>query len=68
MYPREIEIKDTGKRNTSVFYLDLLLSIERDGAVCHRHKYIELSFKFVCLLIIAFCHSRRYSNHIRDGT
>ena len=31
MYPPEIEIKDTTESNTSASYLDLLLSIGRDG-------------------------------------
>ena len=31
MYPPELEIKDTTERNTSASYLDLLLSIGRDG-------------------------------------
>ena len=31
MYPPEIEIKDTTESNYSAFYLDLLLSIGRDG-------------------------------------
>ena len=31
MYPAELEIKDTTESNTSVSYLDLLLSIESDG-------------------------------------
>ena len=31
MYPPELEIKDTTENNTSAFYLDLLLSIGRDG-------------------------------------
>ena len=31
MYPVELEIKDTTESNTSASYLDLLLSIERDG-------------------------------------
>ena len=31
MYPPELEIKDTTKSNTSASYLDLLLSIGRDG-------------------------------------
>ena len=31
MYPAEPEIKDTTESNTSASYLDLLLSIERDG-------------------------------------
>ena len=31
MYPRELEIKDTTESNTSASYLDLLLSIGRDG-------------------------------------
>ena len=31
MYPPELEIKDTTEGNTSASYLDLLLSIGRDG-------------------------------------
>ena len=31
MYPAELDIKDTTESNTSVSYLDLLLSIGRDG-------------------------------------
>ena len=31
MYPAELEIKDTTESNTSASFLDLLLSIERDG-------------------------------------
>ena len=31
MYPVELEIKDTTERHTSASYLDLLLSIGRDG-------------------------------------
>ena len=31
MYPAELEIKNTTESNTSAFYLDLLLSIGRDG-------------------------------------
>ena len=31
MYPVELEIKDTAESNTSASYLDLLLSIGRDG-------------------------------------
>ena len=31
MYPPELEIKDTTESNTSASYLDLLLSIDRDG-------------------------------------
>ena len=31
MYPAELEIKDTTENTTSSSYLDLLLSIERDG-------------------------------------
>ena len=31
MYPTELEIKDTTESNTSASYLDLLLSIWRDG-------------------------------------
>ena len=34
MYPPELEIEDTTESNTPVFYLDLLLSIGRDGQLC----------------------------------
>ena len=34
MYPPELEIKDTTESNTSASYLDLLLSIGRDGQLC----------------------------------
>ena len=34
MYPAELEIKDTTRSNTSASYLDLLLSIGRDGHLC----------------------------------
>ena len=34
MYPSELEIKDTTESNTSASYLDLLLSIGRDGQLC----------------------------------
>ena len=37
MNPVELEIKHTSENNTSVSYLDLLLSIGRDG---HRHTSI----------------------------
>ena len=37
MYPVELEIKDTTESNTSASYLDLLLSIGRDGQL---HTYI----------------------------
>ena len=38
MYPTELEIKDTTESNTSVSYLDLLLSIGRDGQL-HTSLY-----------------------------
>ena len=38
MYPVELEIKDTIESNTSVSYLDLLLSIGRDGQL---HTYMS---------------------------
>ena len=38
MYPPELEIKDTTERNTSASYLDLLLSIGRDGQL-HTSLY-----------------------------
>ena len=31
MYPAELEIKDTTQSNTSASYLDLLMSIGKDG-------------------------------------
>ena len=34
MYPDDLEIKDTTEGNTSASYLDLLLSIGRDGQLC----------------------------------
>ena len=34
MYPPDLEVKDTTESNTSVSYLDLLLSIGRDGELC----------------------------------
>ena len=37
MYPVELEIKDTTMSNTSASYLDLVLSIERNG---HLHTSI----------------------------
>ena len=38
MYPPELEIKDTTESNTSASYLDLLLSIGRDGQL-HTSLY-----------------------------
>ena len=38
MYPVELEIKDTTESNTSASYLDLLLSIGRDGQL-HTSNY-----------------------------
>ena len=38
MYPSELEIKDTTESNTSASYLDLLLSIGRDGQL-HTSLY-----------------------------
>ena len=40
MYPPELEIKDTTESNTSASYLDLLLSISRDGRL-HTSLYDE---------------------------
>ena len=36
MDPPELEIKDTTENNTSASYLDLLLSIGRDGQPTNR--------------------------------
>ena len=41
MYPPELEIKDTTESNTSASYLDLLLSIGRDGQL-HTSLYDKL--------------------------
>ena len=38
MYPPELEIKDTTESNTSAFFLELLLSIGRDGQL-HTSLY-----------------------------
>ena len=38
MYPSELEIKDTTESNTSASYLDLILSIGRDGQL-HTSRY-----------------------------
>ena len=38
MYPAELEIKNTTESNTSASYLDLLLSIGRDGKL-HTSLY-----------------------------
>ena len=40
MYPPELEIKDTMESNTSASYLDLLISISRDGQL-HTSLYEE---------------------------
>ena len=48
MYPVELEIKDTTERNTSASYLDLLLSIGRDGQL-HTSIYDkrdDFNYKF----------------------
>ena len=39
MYPPELEIKDTTENNNSASYLDLLLSIDRDGQ--HRNSFYD---------------------------
>ena len=40
MYPAELEIKDTTESTTSASYLDLLLSIGRDGQL-HTHFHLR---------------------------
>ena len=45
MYPAELEIKDTIESTTSAFYLDLLLSIWRDGQL-HTSIYDKPDFNF----------------------
>ena len=46
MHPPELEIKDTTESNTSVSYLDLLLSIGRDGQLHTSHFHIT-NFPFL---------------------
>ena len=45
MYPVELEIKDTTESNTSASYLDLLLSLGRDGqlhtSIYDKHDYFN---------------------------
>ena len=45
MYPVELEIKDTTESNTSASYLDLLLSIGRDGQL-HTSIYDKCDDNF----------------------
>ena len=55
MYPAEPEIKETTESNTSASYLDLLLSIRREGQL-HTSLYDKLDdfnfhiskFQFLC--------------------
>ena len=46
MYPAELEIKDTVKSTTSASYLDLLLSIRRDGQLHTSINYKRDDFNF----------------------
>ena len=46
LYPDELEIKDTTESNTSASYLDLLLSIGRDGQLCSFLYYKRDDFNF----------------------
>ena len=46
MYPVELEIKDTTERNISASYLDLLLSIGRDGQLHTSNYYKRDDFNF----------------------
>ena len=49
MYPVELEIKDTTESTTSAFYLDLLLSIVRDGqlhaSIYKKGDYFNFHFR-----------------------
>ena len=47
MYPAELEIKDTTENNTSASYLDLLLTIERDGQLhtSFYDKRVDFNFR-----------------------
>ena len=46
MYPVELEIKDTTESNNSSSYLDLLLSIGRDGHTSIYGKHDDFNFFF----------------------
>ena len=46
MYSAELEIKDTTKSNTSDSFLDLLLSIGRDGQLCTSINDKRVDFNF----------------------
>ena len=46
MYPAELEIKDKTESNTSASYLDLLLSIGRDGQLRTSHYDKRNDFNF----------------------
>ena len=50
MYPPELEIKDTTESNTSASYLDLLLSIGRDGQLYTslNDKHGDINFHIMC--------------------
>ena len=58
MYPLELGIKDTAERNTSASYLDLLLTIERDGqlhsSIFDKHKELNFHMTKYSFLSIIF--------------
>ena len=51
MYPPELEIKDTTESDTSASYLDLLLSIRRDG---HLHTSFTTSVTILISILQTF--------------
>ena len=63
MYPVELEIKDTTESNTSASYLDLLLSIGRDGQL-HTSIYDKRDDFNFHITNVPFL-SRQYSNLAR---
>ena len=56
MYPPELEIKDTTESNTSASYLDLLLSIGRDGQL-HTSIYNNRDDFNFCITNFLFLNS-----------
>ena len=62
IYPAELEIKDTTKSITSASYLDLLLSVRRDGQLrtFHYEKRDDFNFHITNLHTwVAICHLRQ---------
>ena len=62
MYPTELEIKDTTESPTSAYYLDLLLSIGRDGQL-HTQGSLKRAQNF-CLTNLLDCLTCHFTHHI----